>query len=349
MCHGQVQHVFSLDDMPIANDFQEKPNSGESYPLHLMECDDCHHVQARHVIDGLFDAYKYRTPDAFDFHLSEVADLLKLRFPLTETVVEIGSNNGLNLDILSQRFHTVVGVDPAAPSNYRVYSRPFTERLAKDIYKRKGEVDLIIANNVFAHIDDLDDVFRGIDWLLAPQGAVIIEVQDFQASVRGGIFDMLYHEHLDQHTVPPWRLLLERHHLHLSSVESIMVHGGSLRLTATRHHQTDYPEIPINWKRYSAKVGLVQCHVREELKGNVAAWGAAAKLTVMIHQCGLQDVIQYCVDNTLEKQGLYIPGTDIEIVPEFHVKPDRVLLGAWNYEHVFNELYPDLIGVNPYG
>tara|TARA_Y100000310_G_scaffold181396_2_gene181333 strand:- start:6632 stop:7726 length:1095 start_codon:yes stop_codon:yes gene_type:complete len=346
MCHGDVKQVFALNPSPIANDFQKEPNSGSYYPLDLMECVDCGHVQLKHALKGLFKDYKYRTPAASIPHLEETAKVLRNRYPQADTVIEIGSNNGINLEVLLKYFQTVEGVDPAC--DRAAWKHYFNARTAIDIYKHLGPIDLIIANNVFAHIDSLDEVFEGIDFILDPHGAVIIEVQDFQASIDRGIFDTIYHEHLDQHRPGPWKVFLNRYNLELSAVERLSTHGGSLRITATRYHKTCWVDPPINWKHYSAKVGLAKLNLIQQLKGDVVAWGASAKLTTLIHHCDLEDRIQYCVDSTPEKQGLYIPGTPIDIVPDFVTKPDTVILGAWNYQDIFKEKHPDLNGVVPY-
>lgn len=347
MCRGELSQRFNLADTPIANNLQDHPYGGDYHPLNLMECQDCGHVQLdRAVVD--FNHYPYRTPKAQQPYLEGVATNLRNRFPRAEKVVEIGSNNGLNTEILKRAgFASVIGVDPAG-THWAAWKVPFDENAAQRIYKRVGPIDLVVANNVFAHIDDLDAVFRGIDFILDEHGAVIIEVQDFQKSLERGYFDMIYHEHLDQHRPGPWKSFLERHNLNLSAVEHTPTHGGSIRLTATRHHKTDWFDASVDWDDYREKVDRVKQYVRNVVPHNSAIWGATAKITTMIYHCGIQDRFRYCVDSTPEKQGKYLPGTDIQIVPDFLDKPNRVLLGAWNYECEFKRQFPDLKSINPY-
>ena len=369
MCHGDLEQVFSLAPTPIANSFPATPNTGDCHPLDLMQCKDCDHIQLSHVLPDLFKDYKYRTPKAVENHLMQTAVMLKQRYPHAKTVLEIGSNNGINTEILKQQFDSIIGIDPAGTHwacmkmpfgmtatrgtvikrgiNRGVYTRKSS---AAVIYKRVGPVDLIIANNVFSHIDDLDDVFRAIDFLLDKDGAVIIEVQDFQACLDHGMFDMIYHEHLDYHRPGPWIKFLKRFNLKLSAVEHIEPHGGSLRLTATRYHETDWVDPPVDWTDYATECYARVNGMRNRIRGSAAIWGATAKVTTMIHYSGLLRKFEYCVDTTPEKQGRYLPGTDIKIIPEFPDQdPDTVLLGAWNYETEFKRQFPHLNGINPYG
>lgn len=357
MCHGPLDFKFGLEPTPIANLFPDTPDTGEKIPLDLMECRDCGHVQMRHVVTGLFDDYKYRTPKAFESHLKATAATLRKRYPFARSMLEIGSNNGMYTEILhAEGFKRTMQCDPAG-THWACWKVPFGLEIAKEMFQHQthgfgapcGHVDLIVANNVFAHIDDLDDVFRGIDYLLSDHGAVVIEVQDFQASLNTGMFDMVYHEHLDQHRPGPWAKFLKRFNLNLTAVEHIPVHGGSIRLTATRHGNTEWIDPPINWTDYRQKVSKIKSRVISRLKGEVVAWGATAKATTLIHQLGLEDRIRYIVDTTPEKHHKYLAGTSIKVVPDFLTTPDTVLLTAWNYADEFKKQYPALRGINPYG
>lgn len=346
MCRGELSLRIKFKPTPIANAFSDEPDTGELHPLNLMECASCGHVQLDRALET-FQDYKYRTPKAYEKHLRNTAATLKARYPGARKIVEIGSNNGLNTKILQGAFGgSVVGIDPAG-THWACWKMPFTEIVAERIHKRVGDIDLVVANNVFAHIDDLHEVFRGIDYMLSDSGAVIIEVQDFQASLDRGIFDMCYHEHLDYHRPGPWAGFLLEHNLLLSNVEHIRPHGGSLRLTATRYHKTDWTDPPIDWAEYNRKIDSVTYGVTHTLPQGSVAWGATAKLTTMLHQCGIKDRILYCVDSTPEKQGKYLPGTSIPIVSGFRDIPNMVLLGAWNYEHEFRKQYAYKY-LNPY-
>jgi SAM-dependent methyltransferase len=159
LCGGTLNQVFSLTPTPIANSFPDKPDSdAERYPLDLMQCPECQHVQLKHVFDAetLYGDYKYSTPDAFVPHLERHAKQLKAKYPNADKVLEIGSNNGQFLNILRKHFRAVVGVDPASDDHR--FCHAFSHEFAKEL-AREWKFDLIVANNVFAHIDDLQDVY----------------------------------------------------------------------------------------------------------------------------------------------------------------------------------------------
>jgi len=346
MCHGALALRLEFKPTPHANAFQDEPGEVEKYPLNLMECVSCGHVQTQHVVPSVFGgAYPYRTPQASAQHLLATATILKKRHRVNSHIVEIGSNNGLYTEILKDTIGPIINIDPSG-THWACWKTPFNEWCAQRIHERHGLIDLVVSNNTFAHINDLDEVFRGIDHILSDEGAVVIEVQDFMASVERGVFDMVYHEHLDYHTAAPWVKLLEAHNLQLSGVERINPHGGSLRITATRYHRTEPPDSRINWTLF--RNGKAEAIHKVKRANPKVAWGATAKLTTLIHECELE--LEYCVDSTPQKQGKYLPGTATPILAEFKADEKRpVLLGAWNFETEFNKQFPRLEGVSPYG
>lgn len=355
MCHSGLRRVFSLTPTPIANSYPDKPNTGEYYPLDLMECVNCGHVQLKHVIFGLFENYKYESPAQSSPHLKNLAKTLRERYPEAKRLLEIGANNGLFLDAAEKQGFEVVGVDPNIdlgkyPNSFKGY---FNEDIAGDM----GKFDLIVTINTFAHINDLDSVFRGINKVLADDGSIIIEVQDFSQITEKGIFDTIYHEHLDYHDSDSFAYFLNNHGLAGGFVfEKIPSQGGSMRIT-TEREKLDTIIAPykkhIDWADFQYKIeqarNKVLYHAR--LAKKLVAWGAPAKATTLIHHFGLQDKIAYCVDDSPLKQGKYIPGTAIRIYPSSKLKedpPDMVLLTAWNFEEAFKEKYPNLKYINPY-
>lgn len=350
LCTGRVRLALSLTPTPIANSFPDTPNSGESIPLQLAECEDCGHVQIRHVVaDSVLysSGYKYRTPAAEVPRLTECADRL---FSLYRgPMLEIGSNNGTYLHILhSAGFKPVIGVDPGSDDPL-VWKWPFGISCARHVVKRVGKVGLIVANNVFAHINDLNEIFFGIDICLADDGAVVFEVQYFPDMVRSGAFDMIYHEHRDYHTLRPLARFARKHGFVLTEFEHIGTHGGSIRVTLRRDGETPrLPDESIDWRGFEDRILAAKDSTIRRLVGRVAAFGATAKACTLIHHFGLADRISYCVDETPQKQGRYIAGTGIKVVPSFEDKPDSVLLTAWNYAKVIAERFPDLLLVNPF-
>lgn len=345
-----MKPVFALSPTPIANNYAKEPDTqAKRYPLELSECTRCGHVQQRYVIDGLFEDYKYSTPETVATYLAPVAKQLREHYPEAKTVLEIGSNNGTYLKCLREAGFKAYGVDPAATgeANFAAY---FTNDFAQRWKKRAlGEVDLIVANNVFAHINDLVDVFKGIELLLKEEGALVFEVQYFPALLKAGTFDMIYHEHLDYHTLRPIQRFLRRFGFSLTDYEFIPMHGGSIRVTAQRGALAcEIGSEFIDWAGFTELVNERKTRLLEKLDGKkVALFGAAAKVTTLIHHCGIEKNISYCVDSTPQKQNRYIPGTGIPIKPVDQLGDEPVLLGAWNYAWEIRKMITNEL-INPH-
>jgi len=352
LCGGKVFTKLTLNPTPIANLFPKGPCAGELYQLELKECEFCHHVQIGHVIDDktLYgQAYKYFTPDAQRPALEKQAKALFDKYG-QQRVLEIGANNGLFLDALTTHFKHCIGVDPSTNHPIRVCQAPFNMKFAKGI----GHVGLIVANNVFAHIDDLNSVFEAIDACLLGDGNLVFEVQYFGDMAKNGLFDMIYHEHRDYHTLMPLVGFLAKHHLAIKEVEHLKNHGGSVRIHCGRGDGIAILEKEIDWFAFTQKIADGFINLSEQIdsvSGDIALLGAPAKACTLIHQFGLKDRISYAVDCTPEKHGRYIAGTAIEIYPEEvlrHRGTKNVLLTAWNYEDVFRTNYPELNFIVPF-
>lgn len=339
LCNGKLHKVFELKPSPIANSYPEKPDKDcQRYPLELMACDDCGHVQQRYVLDGLFEAYRYQTPQTVAAYLEPVAKRIADKCPGAR-VLEVGCNNGVFLDCLIAEGLDAWGADPAN-SHERGLTAPFTAELADSL----GAFNVIVANNVFAHIDDLQDVFRGVVKCLEPDGFLIFEVQYLVDLVERGAFDMIYHEHLDYHTLTPLKSFLRSFGLVMTEWEHIDNHGGSIRVTARKlGEECETPDERLDWDGLRAKVDTA----RSRVPGKVVAFGAAAKATTLINELGLEDNIEFCVDDTPQKQFRYIPGTGIQILPVSALGKQDVLLTAWNYEKEISQRIPNRL-INPF-
>jgi SAM-dependent methyltransferase len=346
LCGGSLHKVFELKDSPIANSYPLKPDpDGERFPMQLMACDECGHVQQRHVLNGLFTDYKYQTPQTVASYLEPVAKRIADKHPGAR-VLEIGCNNGVFLDCLIAEGLDAWGVDPAN-SHVRGLTAPFTSGLAETL----GKFDVVVGNNVFAHIDNLRDVFAGIVKVLEPDGALIFEVQYLVDLVESGSFDMIYHEHLDYHHLAPLKPFLRSFGLVMTDWEHIKNHGGSIRVTARKFgEECEIPEEKIDWKGLKGRIEAARTRCKAVLgsHGKVVCFGAAAKATTLINEFGIEDRILYCVDDTPQKQFRYIPGTKIQILPTSALKPDQaVLLTAWNYASEIGAKYPNQL-INPF-
>lgn len=355
LCGGSLTPKLSLLPTPIANAFSDTPDQGaEKYDLELHQCNDCGHVQLGYVLSGdvLYTGYKYETPHAMSQHLEDCAKKMRFLYPSAESVLEIGSNNGLNAQILRKYFKTVFEIDPGGSSVFCL-KKPFTKETS---FLYKG-VDLIVANHVFAHIDDLDDVFDGVSNCLSNDGALIFEVQYFPDLVKKAAFDMIYHEHRDYHTLGPLKSFVKKHNLVMTDWEHVPdVQGGSIRVTVKKHGQeVDTPDENIDWDCFKDKINQVIEKIKSQIsktKEGIVAFGAAAKACTLIHQCGIADQIYYCVDDTPSKQRKYIPGTKIKIFPTdtlYQSKSGKVIfLTAWNYEAEVKKKHPSFNYIVPF-
>lgn len=359
LCNGSVRTVLSLTPTPIANSFPDKPDvEATRYRLDLSQCIECDHVQTRDVVsdDVLYgSAYKYRTPPQLKDSFLKIAQAHRQNYPDAKVVLEIGANNGLFMYALNEAgFPTCVGIDPACADPF-VWKMPFDDSAAEVFLRRCGKADLIFANNVFAHVDDLNAMFAAVDKVLSDDGALIFEVQSLGDMVSSGAFDMIYHEHRDYHTLGPLPKFLKKHGLVITWTETIPAHGGSLRVTCKRPGiGLEVWDYKIDWRRFAKKIELEKSLVRsalEEVSGRIVAFGAAAKATTLIHHFGIADQISYCVDDTVEKQGRYIPGTSIQISPASRMEqepPAVLFLTAWNYESIIRKRFPQYPIIAPF-
>jgi len=341
MCGGEGRVMLSLTPTPIANSFPDHHDQDAArYPLDLMQCFTCEHVQLAEFQAVEWVDYRYATPEAVRPHLAAAAAVLRRTYPEAKTVLEIGCNNGLYLDVLRKVGFSAVGVDPCTDVGIKA---PFSAHLAKGL----EPVDLIVANNVLAHVDDLHDVFSGIDHLLKDDGALVFEVQYFQRLVHAGTFDMIYHEHRDYHNVGPWHRFLKRFGLVMTNVEQLETHGGSIRVWCERpgsQRWRPWTEA-VNWKGLKVRIAEEKASVLSQISEvrSLVAFGASAKACTLIHHFGIADLIDYCVDSTPAKQGRYIPGTKIQIwSPESFGQDthEAILLTAWNFEQEIRAQFP---------
>lgn len=348
LCDGSLKRVLELTPTPLANSFPDKPYMGEKYPLNLMQCVSCGHVQGEYVVDAetLYGDYKYVTPPAMQAHWKAYAVKLKRRYPQAKRVLEIGCNDGSMLKELRAVFGFALGVDPAGgPDTLRSL---FTEETAKEIRKAQGKFDLIVANNVFAHIDNLQGVFRGVEWLLDKHGSLVFEVQYLPELVRTCAFDTIYHEHHDYHQIGPLQKFVRKFGLEMKRVEKVSTHGGSIRVHCKRAPQSSkvFAEV-IDWRGFACAIEAKKQVTLESIYSRIPMFGAPAKATTLIHHFGLQGHITFAADDTPQKQGRYIPGTGIQIRPMNGVQPQTMLLAAWNYADHLKAKYPQFDFIVP--
>ena len=369
LCSSEIlRGVLNLEPTPLANEFLKPGDAREElFPLYLVECVACGHVQLPVVVDParLFRNYVYvsGTSPAFVDHFRRYADEVWQAHNLKEGahVVEIGSNDGTLLRFFKEKGARVLGIDPAekiaaqaSESGIDTLPHFFRETLAESIAETWGQADVVLANNVFAHADDLAGIVRGVKKLLKPGGAFAFEVQYLGDLLDGGLFDMVYHEHLSYHSVGPLLRFVRDQGLELYGVEHVNTHGGSIRCTVAQRDHRDPPyniQAMINRegleaKRFAAMQAQIdergeylreRLHALRKYGKRVAGYGAPAKATTLMRQFKIQGMIDYVIDDSPWKEGLCMPGTSIPVRrpggdwTRVERVADVMVIFAWNF------------------
>lgn len=365
LCSSEMlRGVLALEPTPLANEFLKPGNSCEElFPLHLVQCLACGHVQLPVVVDPerLFRNYVYvsGTSPAFVEHFRRYANDLCQAHNLAEgsLVVEIGSNDGTLLKFFKQRGMRVLGIDPAAEIAAKATAEGvptiphfFRESLAEEIVRDHGRAALVVANNVFAHADDLSAIVRGVKTLLAPGAPFVFEVQYLGDLLDGGLFDMIYHEHLSYHSVKPLAKFFMSHDMLLTDVAHVPTHGGSIRCTVVdkAHAGTRRTNVVMfdererligqRFEDLGRKIAHRGLHLREALRRaknegkTIAGYGAPAKATTLMRQFKIGGMVDFVVDDSPWKQGLCMPGSSIPVYDgSMALNCDVLVLFAWNF------------------
>jgi len=384
ICGGtKLKKVLDLGVMPSANAFLElgELDFEKKYPLVVYFCNDCKLVQLLDVVDAkeLWSNYGYLTSASKPLadHFVELGENIVKRYITSkdDLVLEIGGNDGVLLSTIKDRCR-VLNIEPAVriaqlsrKNGVHTWSTYFSRKLARDISLQVGKAKVIVAANVLAHIDDIKDVFRGMELLLDKGGCLIIETHWVQNLIGEGGWDQIYHEHVNYYSFHAIYELVNQFNLKITDVEFIPIHGQSMRVTIEpgRIVGDNFEEGNIStglnatwgvhelcflkerklgldkfetFQDFNRKVSLnkgelLSCLDLLKWRGKtIAGYGAPAKGNTLINYCDIAEYIDYIVDTTPFKQGRYTPGSHIPIFPPDKMKeapPDYLLLLAWNY------------------
>lgn len=372
VCTGKnLRKVLSLGSTPPANAFVKDLKQPEQFfPLELSFCNDCSFVQLTHVVSPelLFRDYVYvsSTSPVFVEHFKNLAAEIISRFKLQQNslVVDIGSNDGVLLRPFKDRGMKVLGVDPAekiaalaTKSGIETLPIFFTQAAAKDVASKYGKAKLVTATSVFSHVDDLDSFVDGVRELLADDGVFIIEVYYLYELLEKNLFDTIYHEHLSYFTAATMAKLLSRLGMQVFDVEETDTHGGSLRVFAQKSGSPHRVEASVSkfvameeaknlsaastYVEFAKKIENNKVKLKELLQGlkskgkSIIGYGAPAKGNTLLNYFGIgPETLDYVVDDSPWKQGLYTPGTHIPVVGFEELsrkKPNYILILAWNF------------------
>ncbi len=361
--------VIDLGTQPLANAYRRPADTGlePRYPLGLLLCDRCALVQLTGSVDPreMFDDYPYFSSYSATMvaAMRELARRVSAEHALgpDDLVVDIGSNDGYLLQHYRELGVRVLGIDPArnvtttaVEAGIPTLVAYFGTVAATEVRAAHGPADVIHANNVMAHVPDVNDFTAGLVQLLADDGVIVVESPYVVDLVAGCEFDTIYHEHVFYYSMTSMTALLRRHGLTVTGVEHLPVHGGTLRYTIRRAPADRSPAVgqlldweatvgiagPAHYRALDDQVGRIRPRLLVLLTdlrargGRIAAYGAAAKGTVLLNHFGITTgLIDAVIDRNPHKQGRLMPGVRIPIVDPGYLaaaRPTHVLVLVWN-------------------
>ena len=372
-CNSQdLSIAINLNPTPLANDYiyeKDLKIIKKKYPLDVYFCNSCKHLQLLDVVNPkkLFENYVYvsGTSSAFVKHFEKYAEYLNHNFNSEGLVIDIGSNDGTILKAFKRFGYEVLGVEPAKAIAEEAIKNGietiidfFNPVVASEIKKKYGEVSIITANNVFAHIDNPSDFLAGVRKIISSDNGVFcFEVSYLKDVIENTFFDTIYHEHLDYHSLLSLRGFLKRNGFEIIDALKVATHGGSIRVISQKiggkykisesvnklideeynkglHKLSTF----VNFSNQIEKTRENLIKVLKDLKAqgkSIIGYGAPAKATTLMHHFDIGPAeIDYIVDDSKWKQNLYTPGKKIKILPVknlYEDNPDYVLILAWNF------------------
>jgi 2-polyprenyl-3-methyl-5-hydroxy-6-metoxy-1,4-benzoquinol methylase len=381
-CKESLTHEFvDLVNSPPSNSYLSSAqlNEPETYfPLKLYVCDHCYLVQIDEYkkADEIFSSdYAYFSSFSTSWlaHSKRYTEEMIRRFGFGpgSLVVEIASNDGYLLQYFKEKNIPVLGVEPtrstaevAIKKGIETLTEFFGITFAKTLAAQNRKADLLLGNNVLAHVPDINDFVGGMKIVLKDRGVITMEFPHLLQLVQNNQFDTIYHEHFSYLSFTTVVKIFSAHGLEMFDVEEIPTHGGSLRIFA-KHREDTSKQVekrvadlltkeekegvtaPGFYNGFQEKVGKIKLDLLKFLiakRGEgktVAAYGAAAKGNTLLNYCGLKkDLIRFVVDASPHKQGKYLPGSHIPVVQESEIlkyKPDFVIILPWNIKEEITE------------
>jgi hypothetical protein len=372
--------ILDLGEMPLANAFLKKEDLDKpekKFPLIVYFCKNCGLLQLLDVINPeiLFRQYDYLTSVSKPLaeHFIQMAQELVARFinSKNDLIVEIGGNDAILLESVKDKCQ-VLNIEPARnvveiskQKGVETIDEFFTEDLAKKIFEKYGLAEVVVANNVMAHIDDVKDVFRGVKILIGENGVFVFEVHWVGNLIGEGGFDQIYHEHLYYYSLTALNNLIKQFDLNIFDIELVPIHGQSMRVYVNKNKPVgdsvkiflekeeeiglDKIDAYLNFSNKVADNKIKLVSLLKELKSQnkkIVGYGAPAKGNTLLNYFGInREIIDYIIDTTPLKQGTYTPGTHIPIYSPDKLKgdkPDYLLLLSWNYADAILEKEKDL-------
>ncbi len=372
-CQSKNLHLYlPLGDQALANSFLTKEQLEDveaTYPLEVFYCGDCFHSQLGYTVDPdeMFRNYLWvsGTSDEIPVHFEKYADEVYERFMKDgDLVVEAASNDGTLLKAFKKYDVRILGVDPARniaeiaekENGVPTMAEYFNVENAKKIVEEHGHAAAVIANNVFAHVDDLGGFTDAAYTILKDDGIFTIESPHALDFLKKNEFDTVYHEHISYLSLTALAPFFERHKMRLFDVQQTAVHGGSIRMYVSKDMSKPISESlkdllqqeedagvsdPATYEQFGKNIAELKTEIVDMLTKlkkegkTIAGYGASAKGQTLLQYCGIgTDILEYVADKAPLKQGRYTPGTHIPIVHTDAIKKnptDYLFILAWNF------------------
>jgi SAM-dependent methyltransferase len=389
-CGSALRHTFTdLGMSPLCESFlsADQLNQMEAfYPLHVFVCEHCFLVQLEEYVspEDIFSEYAYFSSysDSWLAHAKAYTGQMIDRFELgrDSLAVELASNDGYLLQYFVEKGVPVLGIEPAANVAKEAVKKGiptvvkfFGKELAAGLVRDRTKADLILANNVLAHVPDVCSFVAGMKILLKPQGVITLEFPHLMRLMEGNQFDTIYHEHFSYLSFLTTMKILAKFDLAIFDVEELPTHGGSLRVYARHAEDTSHP-VGERVQELASREELAgfarletYCSFDEKVKDakrkiltflidakragkSIAGYGAPGKGNTLLNYCAIRtDFLDYTVDRNPYKHGKFLPGTHIPVFPPDKIretKPDYVLILPWNLK---NEIRDQLSYIREWG
>lgn len=381
--------VCDLVSAPLSNAYISDAELIEPeiyYPLCLYVCEQCWLMQiedyekANEIFGETYRYYSSFSSLWLD-HAKKYVKMIVSRLKLNHSskVMEIASNDGYLLQYFKIYGISCFGVDPAEGPAQKANEIGidtiisfFNSDMATEIVRLKGKQDLIIGNNVLAHVPDINNFVGGLEKCLSPQGTITMEFPHLMELIRYTQFDTIYHEHYSYLLLATVESIFKKHRLRIYDVEKVFTHGGSLRIYACHTEDSSHPTEPsvdviineehseglfegqtyLDFQRKVNKIRskFLQFLIEQRMAGKrIVAYGAAAKGNTLLNFCGIKgtDLIEYVADASPFKQGFYLPGSRIPIVEPQRIfldKPDFIIIFPWNIKNEIMKQLEDIRG-----
>lgn len=360
--------LFSIPDLPLVDSFCTTKERAISVPrstINLRQCVNCLTIQIEAPVDtsSIYKNYLYESSSSPDLeeHFRLYAECLAGQVQIDARILEIGANDGLLIKQLKLRgFEDITAIDPSPqareidPKVAKVINDFFTVESTKSIKSRS--IDLIIANNCFSHIPELEDVLSLCSNLLADNGLLVVEVQSTLSLIEGAIFDYIYHEHIFYHTITSFSNVAKSAGLVICDADFVNTKGGSYRMFLSKPGRREvrtsvyywrYRELIAgihgdeSWSRLEDYLAMVSEGISEFFDASrepIYGYGASATSTVLMRYFGIENKIEFVIDDNPKRQGLYAPGSGLRTVSlDFVPSGSSCIVLAWRHKSIISQ------------